>query len=102
MIFGPVEAGAAQPVLPGQLDRVTHAHAPLLGRIDHEQPAERPERLPAEALLRLLVEQQHPLAGVGELGRGHQPRQPRTDNDHIRVHDHHPMNRPANTSATCG
>ena len=42
----------AQPVLPGQVERVLDAHPALLGRVDEEQPAERPERLPAEVLLR--------------------------------------------------
>src|SRR5262245_11711500 len=51
-----VEAGRAQPVLQGQIVAVADAHPPLLGRADEEQPAERPERLPAERLLRLLIE----------------------------------------------
>ena len=35
-----VEAGGAQPVLPGQVERVVDAHPPLLGGVDEEQPAE--------------------------------------------------------------
>ena len=52
-----VEAGRAQPVLPGELVRVVDPQPALLGAVDEEQAAERPERLAAERGLRLLVEQ---------------------------------------------
>ena len=45
------------------------------GRVDEEQSAERPERLAAEARLGLLVEQDHPAAGVGQLRRRDQARE---------------------------
>ena len=61
-------------------------HPALLGGVDEEQPAERPERLPAQVLLRLLVEQQHPPAGVGQLGGGDQAGQAGADHDDVRVH----------------
>ena len=51
-----VEAGRPEPVLPRQLARILDPQAPLLRTIDHEEPAEGPERLPAERGLRLLLE----------------------------------------------
>ena len=85
---GAVEGGGAQPVLERQVVRIADAHAPLLGRIDEEEPAERPERLTAERLLRLLVDEDDPLAGLGQLGGGDQPGKAGADNDHIRVVSH--------------
>ena len=64
---------------------VLDAHPALLGGVDEEQAAERPERLAAERRLGLLVEQDHPPAGVGELGGGDQPGQPGPDDDDIGV-----------------
>ena len=43
-------------------------------------------RLAAERCLGLLVEQEHPPAGVGQLGRGDQAREPAAHHDHIGVH----------------
>ncbi len=40
VVLGPVEAGGALPVLPGEVETVADAHPPLLGTIDEEQPAE--------------------------------------------------------------
>nr|BFE71490.1 hypothetical protein GCM10020092_047910 [Actinoplanes digitatis] len=81
-----VEGGAAEPVLPGQVGAVAHAHPALLGRVDQEEPAERPERLPAEALLGLLVEQEHLSSGVGQFGCRGQAGKARAHDDHICVH----------------
>ena len=81
-----VEAGGAHPVLQGEIVAVADAQAPLLGRIDEHQAAERPERLAAERLLRLLVEQDHALAGVDQLAGRNQPRQAAADHDHVRIH----------------
>ncbi len=53
------------------------------GEFDQKQPAQRPERLPAEILLAFLIEQQHRLARVGGLGGGHQTGQTRAHDDHI-------------------
>ncbi len=81
-----VEAGRAQPVLQGKVVAIADAHAPLLGRVDEEQAAERPERLAAQRLLRLLIEQDHLAPGLDQLGRGDQPGKPAADDDGIRVH----------------
>ena len=62
------------------------AHPALLGGVDEEQAAEAPERLAAERLLGLLVDQDHPPPGVGDLGGGGQPGQPVAHDDHIGVH----------------
>ena len=65
----------SKPAVPSQscqreLARVLDAQPPLLGAVDEEQAAERPERLAAERRLRLLVDEDHPAAGVGQLGGG--------------------------------
>src|SRR6185437_6797883 len=82
-----VEAGAAQPVLPGQLVGVADAHPALFRGIDEEQSAEGPERLAAERGLRFLLDEDHPPSGVGQFGGRHQPGKPASDHDDIRVHD---------------
>ena len=63
------------------------AEAPLLRRVDQEQPAERPERLPAEVGRALLIDQGDPLAGRGELMGGGQTGEAGADDDHVRIHD---------------
>ena len=78
-----VEARGAEPVLAGQFQRVVHPQPALLGRVDEEEPAERPPRLPAEGRRGLLVDQDHPLAGVGQFGRGDQTGQPGSHDDDI-------------------
>jgi hypothetical protein len=86
VILGTVESGAAEPVLPRQLARIADAESPLLGGVDEEQPSEGPERLSAQALLRFLVEQQHPPARLGQLGARDKARETGSHNDHICVH----------------
>ena len=83
LVVGPVEAGGAEPVLPGELVRVADAQAPLLGAVDEEQPAERPERLAAERRLGFLVDDHHPAAGLGQLGGRHEPREAAADDDRV-------------------
>ena len=77
----------SNPALPnqscGELERVLHAHASLLGGVDEEQPAERPVRLPAEARLGLLLDDHDALAGVDELGGGDEAREPGADDDRV-------------------
>ncbi len=58
------------------------------GEVHQEQAAERPEGLAAEALLAFLVEQDDALAGVGDLGGRHQPRQTAADHDHVSIVRH--------------
>ncbi len=60
----------------------------MLGRIDQEQSAERPERLAAEVLLALLVDDDDALAGIGKLGRGDEAGKARTHHDHIGIVGH--------------
>ena len=86
VVLGAVELGAAEPVLAGQLERVLDAEAPLLGRIDEEQPAEAPEGLTAQALLALLLDEQDRPPGVGGLGCCDQPGEPGPDDDDVCVH----------------
>ena len=85
LVLGPVEARRAQPVLPRELARVADAHPPLLGAVDEEEPAERPEGLTTERALGLLVDEDDPAARVGELGRGHEAGQSAADDDRVRV-----------------
>ena len=88
VILAAVEAGGAAPVLPRQIMAVLDAEAALLRRIDQEQTAERPERLTAEALLALLLDDDDALAGVREFRRRDQPGQTRADHDHVRLFRH--------------
>ena len=60
LVVEPVEGGAALPVVPRQLEGVLHPGAPLLGAVDQEDAAERPERLAAEVGAVLLVDDQRP------------------------------------------
>ena len=85
VVFLAVEAGRPHPVVERELVRVFHSQPALFGSIDQEQAAERPERLAAQALLRLLVNDDHSLAGVGQLGRGDQTGQAAAHDDHIGV-----------------
>ena len=87
-ILRAVEAGGPHPVLQRELAGVADLQPALLGRIDEEQPAEGTPRLPAKRLLGLLVDDQHALAGVGELGGRDQPRQAAADNDDVRFVRH--------------
>jgi hypothetical protein len=86
VVLGPVELGAAEPVLPGQLEGVLDPHPALLRAADEEQSTEAPEGLPAEALLALLVDQDHAAARVGRLGGRSQPGQPCPHDDDVGVH----------------
>ena len=58
VVLGAVEAGAcrASPASASSCESLM-PQAPLLGRVDQEQPAERPERLAAERRLRLLLDE---------------------------------------------
>ena len=51
------ELRGAEPVVERELGGVLHPEAALLGGVDEEQPAERPEGLPAERGARLCVEE---------------------------------------------
>ena len=95
VILVAVETGRAEPVLQREIARVVHAHAALLGRVDEEQSAERPERLAAERAFRLLIENDDLAPGVGELGRSHEPRKPGAHHNGVCVHA-----RPRNCSGT--
>ncbi len=81
-----IEARRAQPVLQRQIVGIADAHAPLLGAVDEEQAAERPEGLPAQRLLALLVEQDDFAPRIDQLAGGDQAGKPAADDDDIRVH----------------
>ena len=83
-----VEAGRAEPVLQREIVAVADAEPALLRRVDEEQAAERPERLAAEILLAFLIEHDHALAGIGDLGGGDQPGEAAADHDHVRICRH--------------
>src|SRR5215218_6394803 len=80
-ILRAVVAGRRQPVAPRELTRIADAQSPLLGRVDEEQPAKRPERLPTETLVALLIEEQHRAPTIRGFGRDHEPREPGPDDD---------------------
>ncbi len=70
---------------------VLDPHPALLGRVHEEESAEGPVGLAADRLFRLLVEENHLAAGVDELrGRG-EPREARSDHDHVCVVGHGPV-----------
>jgi hypothetical protein len=79
------EVGGPEPVGEGQLRGVLHPEAALLGGVDEEQPAERPERLTAQARGGLGVEQGDPAAGGEQLGGGDEPGEARADDHDIGV-----------------
>ena len=85
VILVAVEAGAAEPVLPGELEAVLDAHAALLGGVDEEEPAERPPGLAAEAGLGLLLEHGNGLARGDELRGSDEAGEARSDDDRVRV-----------------
>src|SRR6266542_5406388 len=62
-----LERRGAHPVLECQVVGVADAEAQLLRRVHQEQPAERPERLPAERRLRLLIDDEDAASRVREL-----------------------------------
>ncbi len=83
-----VEAGGAEPVLPGEFAGVADPHPALLGRVDQEEPAEGPVRLAAERPGGFLVEQDDAPSGVGEFGGGGQAREAGSDHDDVGVEGH--------------
>ena len=83
-----VEAGRPHPVLQRQVVTVLDAEPALLGRINQEQSAERPEGLAAEALLALLLDHDDASAGVGNFGRRDQAREPAADHNDISLIGH--------------
>ena len=89
-VLGAVEAGRAEPVLPGERCAVADPHPALLGGVDQEEAAERPEGLTPEVGLALLVEEDHAAAGVGEFRRGGEAGQARADDDRVGVEGAHP------------
>ncbi len=87
-LFGPivllsVERRGAQPILQGEFVAVADAEPTLLGTVDEEQPAEGPERLPAEVGAVFLLDDQYPFAAFDYLAGGYQAGQARPDHDHI-------------------
>ncbi len=91
LVVHPVELGAALPVAPGQVEGVLDAQAPLLRGVDEEQPAEGPERLPAEVGGVLLVHERDPAAPAGQFVRGDEARESRSDDDDVGIHGDRPF-----------
>jgi len=83
-----VEARRSHPVLQRQIVAVLDAEPALFGAIDQKQPAERPERLPAEALLALLIDHDDAFAGVGNFRRGNEAREAPADHDYVCIISH--------------
>src|SRR6185437_12104793 len=83
-----VEAGRSHPVLQGEIVAVLDAESALLGRINQKQSAERPERLAAEALLAFLIDDDDPLAGVGDFLRRDEAGETGSDHDYICIVSH--------------
>jgi hypothetical protein len=85
VIFRAIEPGGTEPILQRKIAAVMDAQAALLGRVDEEQPAERPERLAAERCLRFLVEDDDAAARIGKFASRHKAREASPDNDRVRV-----------------
>ena len=75
VVLGTVEAGGAQPVLQREFVAVADAQPALFGAVDEEQPAERPEGLPAEVGGVLLVDDEH-RAALARSPRTRRPARP--------------------------
>jgi hypothetical protein len=86
LVLVPVETSRPEPVLPGQLDGVLDPQSALFRAVDQEQAAEGPERLAAETLLALLLQEQDLAAGVGEFGGGGESGEAGSDHDDVCVH----------------
>jgi hypothetical protein len=68
--------------------RIADAEPTLLWRVDKEEPAKRPEGLPAQPWLWLLLDQDDAATRVGEFGRRYQPSEACPNHDHISVVSH--------------
>jgi hypothetical protein len=91
LVVDAVELRAALPVVPGEVEGVLDAEAPLFRGVDQEESAEGPEGLAAEVGGVLLVDQRDPLAAAGELVRGDQAREPGSDDDDVGIHGDRPF-----------
>jgi hypothetical protein len=67
---------------------IADAQAPLLGAVDEEKAAKRPEGLTAEILLAFLLDHDDVLARVGELGGCDQTGESGAYDDDIRICSH--------------
>ena len=85
VVLRPVESRGAQPVLKRQLVAVADAESALFGAVDEEQPAERPERLPADVGGVLLVDDQDATAPLGQFAGGDKSGEPGSDHDDISI-----------------
>ena len=88
MILVAIEACSTPPILQRKLIGIPDAEPALLGRVDQEQAAERPERLATKVLLAFLIDDDDALAGVGKLGCGNKTGKARTHHDHIGIVSH--------------
>mmetsp|Transcript_26837 Transcript_26837/g.48474 ORF Transcript_26837/g.48474 Transcript_26837/m.48474 type:complete len:247 (-) Transcript_26837:16-756(-) len=82
-ILRSVELRRPHPIGKRQFRTVFDAHTTLFGRIHHEQPAQRPERLPAKALSTFLVQHQHFATSACGLISRHKPCQAAANDNHI-------------------
>src|SRR5690349_13667214 len=85
VVFGAVECRRTEPVLQRQVVAVADAEPALLGAVDEEQSAERPERLAADVVGVLLVDDQDPTAAFGQFTCGDETCETCTHDDDISV-----------------
>lgn len=78
-----VELRRSHPVGQCELFGVMDSEAALLGGVDEEQPAERPERLTAEVVAILLVDDQHSFARLGQFVGGNETGEAGPDDDRV-------------------
>lgn len=70
----------------GQIEAVLDTHPALFRSVDQEHAAQRPERLTAEVLRRLLVDYDHGFACVDQFARGDQTGEAAAHDQRICIH----------------
>ena len=105
VILGSVELGAAEPVLRGRARGCRGCPSAAVPGSRRGTARRGPEGLTAEALLGLLVKQDHPPPGIRRLRGGHEPGQSGAHHDDVGIHRWpsspvRPAGRPAGQTST--
>ena len=99
MINVAVEPGQADLMLPSKVCTVLASQPPLLGCVDDEQDTERPKRLAAQVLARVLTHHHNTPTSTGHLGGCRQTSQPGADDDNVYVGDQPRPDKPDSRTA---
>ena len=79
----PIKLRTAHPITKSKIVTVFDAHSALFWCVDHEQPAQAPERLTAQKMLGLLIDDDYLFAPVPQFCCGCQTGQAATDDNCI-------------------